>query len=106
MAKEELRIRQKIRIQNKIVTFQAVVRGVLVRSIIIPTILDENRAGMVILRTLRVAVSRSRFERVVRAKKIKALAHSESLHRADLIKKAKREKSYSSIDGADKGRSC
>ncbi len=71
--------------------FQAVVRGMLVRSITILTILNENRAGMVIVRTLRAAVSRSRFERYIRAKKVKAIAHSEALQRANLIKK-RREK--------------
>ncbi len=102
VAREELRTRQKIRIHNKIATFQAVVRGVLVRSIIIPTILSQNRAGMVILCTLRVAVSRSRFERVIRAKKVKALAHAESLQRADLIKKRKEKRVIALLMGQTK----
>ncbi len=91
VAREELRKKNKIRIWSQITMFQAVVRGMLVRSITIPTILNENRAGMVILRTLRAAVSRSRFERYIRAKKVKAIAYSEALQRANLIKK-RREK--------------
>ncbi len=91
VARKELRTRQILRIHKRIARFQAEVRGMLVRSITIPGILARNRAGAIITRNLRAAASRSCLDRIIRAKKVKALAHAESLHRADLLKK-RREK--------------
>ncbi len=102
VAREELKIRRIHRIHEIITRFQAIVRGMLVRSIIFPRILSQNKAGAIITSTLRVAASRSRFERTLRAKKIIALAHAESLQRADLLKKRREKRVLAILIGQTK----
>ncbi len=99
VARKELRTRQILRIHRIITRFQAIVRGMLLRSIAIPGILARNRAGVIITRNLRAAASRSRLERIIRAKKVKALAHAESLRRADLLKKRREKKILAAFIG-------